>query len=46
MPRGSVSAYTVFVIFLAEEQWFSLGSAFLIIDTLWYGEGLVSALAF
>lgn len=25
---------------------FSLGSAFLIIDTLWYGEGLVSALAF
>lgn len=35
-----------FVILLAEEQWFSLGSAFLIIDTLRYGEGLASALAF
>lgn len=35
----------IFVILLAEEQWFSLGSAFLIIDTLWYGEGLESALS-
>lgn len=34
------------VIFLATEQWFSLGRAFLIIDTLWYGGGLASALAF
>lgn len=36
----------IFVILLAEEQCLSLGSAFLIIDSLWYGEGLVSALAF
>lgn len=36
----------IFVILLAEEQCFSLSSAFLIIDTLWYGEGLASALAF
>lgn len=31
---------------LAEEQYFSLDSAFLIVDILWYGEGLVRALAF
>lgn len=36
----------IFVILLAAEQWFSLGRAFLIIDTLWYGEGLASASAF
>lgn len=31
---------------LAKEQWFSLGRAFLIIDTLCYGEGLMSTPAF
>lgn len=46
----AVSAYlyicNFFLFSLAEKQCFSLDSAFLITDTLWYGEGFVSALAF